>query len=255
MTVDIIGGGVREGTCGEMLASSEICSRFSRIAVLPIPTTRNGKDINGMGEPLEGLLPLASGTLFCAYGLPSAISARLCDAGAVVADVAEDEVFTLENARLTAECTLAYIMNKEERAVRDLRIGIVGYGRIGGFLLELLLFHGAFVRVYTRKSSTLISLLGNGVDAQTVAEGELSDLDILINTAPAHLFTKSQTQRAECEILELAPGENFPYAKNVTRLPSLPARAVPKSAGRLYAEAVKRILDKDAEGVCGDGKI
>lgn len=244
MTVDIIGGCVREDTCGKILSSSEVCSRFSRIAVLPIPTTRNGRDINGSGEPLDGLLDGAEGTLFCAYGLPSVIAARLCDAGAEVADVAEDERFTLENARLTAECTLAYIMNKEDRAVCDLRVGIVGYGRIGGFLLEMLLFHGACVRAYTRKSSTLLSLIGNGVDAQIVAEADLTDLDFLVNTAPARLFTVAQMQSVGCEVIELAPGDNFPYAKKVTRLPSLPAKAVPRSSGRLYAEAVKRILNE-----------
>lgn len=243
MTVDVIGGGERESACAERLSRSEIRSAFSRVIVLPIPTARNGRDVTDTDIPLGSLAELSEkGVLFCAHGLPSVEREFITERGGVVADVAEDERFVAENAALTAECTLSYIMSTSKAALSDLCVGIVGYGRIGKVLLELLLFHGARVSVYTRKDSVRMKLLEDGVDAKLIPEATLDRLDLLVNTAPASLFSKKQIESMRAEVLELAPGDNFVGAKNLTRLPSLPAKMLPKTAGRLYAEAVIRKL-------------
>lgn len=248
MTVDVIGGGERESACAERLAPSEICSNFSRVLVLPIPTARNGRDITGTDIPLASLAQLSeSGVLFCAHGLPESYKKCITELGGVVADVAEDERFVAENAALTAECTLSYIMNTRKAALADLYVGIVGYGRIGKALLELLLFHGTRVTVFTRGDSVRMKLLEDGVEAKLVPEATFDSLDVLVNTAPARLFSKKQIESISAEVLELAPGDNFKGVENLTRLPSLPAKMLPKTAGRLYAEAVVRELEKQGD--------
>ncbi len=248
MTVDVIGGGERESACAERLARLEICSSFSRVTVLPIPTARNGRDITGTDIPLASLAGLsADGVLFCAHGLPEPQKKRITELGGVVADVADDERFVAENAVLTAECTLSYIMSTSKAALADLCVGIVGYGRIGRALLELLLFHGARVTVFTRKDSVRMKLLEDGVDAKLVPEATFDSIDVLVNTAPASLFSKKQIESIRAEVLELASGDNFKGAENLTRLPSLPAKMLPKTAGRLYAEAVVRELEKQGD--------
>ncbi len=243
MTVEVLGGGKRERACAEKLSGLGIEARFLRVFVLPIPTARNGVDISGTDIPLSSLLECSEkGALFCSYGAPAVFSEGVKERGGVLADVADDEIFEEENAALTAECTLSYIMQKSRRALSDLKIGIVGYGKIGRRLLELLLFHGADVKVFTRKNSTRVALSELGVSSVLTAEADFSGLDILVNTAPARLFPSSVIRSFDGEILELAPGENFTVAKSLTRLPSLPAKMLPETGGRLYAEAVMRAL-------------
>ena len=245
MTVDIIGGGKREDTCRDLLLGSELSSGVEHAVILPIPSSRNGKTVTGTDEPLDAMIEnLKPKTLVVGYALPETVIRRLEERGAVVVDVSEDEEFAEENAKLTAECTLSHIMTHSERSLSDLRIGIVGYGRIGRELSRMLLFLGSHVSVFTRKESTRLELIFSGVDAVLVGEADLFSLDLLVNTAPASVFTRSQYENAGCEVLELASGNNLPYAKNLTRLPSLPAKMLPQSSGRLYAEAIFRALGK-----------
>ncbi len=245
MTVEVFGGGLRESSCAEHLLRIGGDLRFSRVLVLPIPTSRDGVKISDTDTRLSSLLEYASdGVLFCTYRAPSVFVREATERGALFADVAEDGVFEEENSRLTAECTLSYIMRTEKKALCDLKIGIVGYGKIGKRLLELLLFHGADVSVFTRKNSTRVALSELGVKSKLTAEADFSGLDILVNTAPAALFCPSQIKTLEACVLELAPGDNFAGVENLTRLPSLPAKLLPETGGRLYAEAVLRKLSE-----------
>lgn len=246
MTVDVLGGAEREEACADFLARFGIASEFSRVFVLPVPTSRNGRDVAACGMQLSDLIPLAGeGVLFCAYSLPDTVASEIRARGAAVADIAGDTVFTQRNAVLTAECVLSYIMSSEKRALCDMKIGIVGYGRIGTALLEMLLFHGAAATVITRKNSTRAALMELGASAELASDVRLDAFDTVVNTAPARLFTRAQYEDFGGRILELAPGDNFPYAKNLTRLPSLPAKMLPYTGGRLYAEAVCRVLGKE----------
>ena len=248
MTVDIIGGSRRESACAEILRNENELPGFSKTILLPIPSSRNGEEITGTKIKLLSLIDKdMSGVLIAGYALPSVFCSLVEEKGGALADVSYDETFTEENARLTAESTLLHIMNTCSASAEGMRIGIVGYGRIGKCLAELLLFLGARITVFTRREHTKMELLFSGVDAQLVADADFSRCDILINTAPARLFTQKQCDTLSCEVLELAPGENFPGAEKVTRLPSLPAKILPVSGGRVYARAIVRALKKGNE--------
>jgi dipicolinate synthase subunit A len=243
MTVEIIGEGGRESACRRaLLASAPFCNT-RRIVLLPIPSSRNGVTVTGTDVALVNVLD-GEGCIVAGYGLSSTFRAMAKERGFEIVDVSDDEEFTLENARLTAECTLSYIMNESSLSVSELKIGIVGYGRIGRVLTEQLLFHGADVTVFTRRESVRLELLFSGVDAALVADAVPSDLDYLINTAPAPMLTRSQCEKIGGTVLELASGDNLPWAKKLTRLPSLPAKMLPESSGRAYARAIVRAVDK-----------
>lgn len=244
MTINIIGGGGREESCAEFLRSVRLPEFVGRVTVLPIPSTRDKITVNGTGVSLYELAAQTErGTLFCAYSPPPFFSEEVEARGGFVADVCKDEEFVSENARLTAECTLSYIMSHSSLAVSDLKIAVVGYGRIGRVLLELLLFHGASVTVCTRSPSTQAMLISNGVPSLLDSEARFEGFDMLVNTAPARLFSRARLATIGCEVLELAPGDNFPEVENLTRLPSLPAKMLPKSSGRVYGAAVLRALN------------
>ena len=245
MNFEVIGGGKREAACRDSLCSRLSSGGIGRVLILPIPSSRDGTFVTGTDISLDRLSEsLSSGDILCGYGLSPSFTARLEEHGITVLDVEEDPDFIEKNAILTAECTLSYIMSGSEAALSDMRVGIIGYGRIGAALCEMLLYHGAHVTVYTRRELTRMELLFSGVSAELVAEAGLKDIDVLVNTAPARLFSRAVIEAIDCEVLELASGENLPWAKKLTRLPSLPAKMLPKSAGKLYAEALLRAYEK-----------
>ena len=127
-----------------------------------------------------------------------------------------------------------------------MKIGIIGYGRIGKILLRILLFLGAKTVVFTRSTQTRLDLCGVGIEADGSENIEkYRDLDILINTAPARLLSEEAatalTERG-CKLVELASGEALPDVSGLLRLPSIPDRVYPISAGKIYAKAILRAV-------------
>ncbi|MBR2930043.1 MAG: hypothetical protein IKC32_02325 [Clostridia bacterium] len=246
MQIIVYDKSLRAQICEEMLRGSQLLDRFMQVIILPIPTTRDGIHVSGSDVPLSEVYQLVdSQTLLIGYGIPEELSELSVGAGAAVCDCKEDERFLLSNARLTAEATLGILLSTERRSISDLSIGVVGYGRIGERLTELLLYFGADVRVFTRRQSVGEELAESGVGIGDSSSPEgLYDLDILINTAPACTFdwlTEGNIPEG-LRIIELASGDNLPPTEAVERYPSLPARCYPVTAGALFAESVERFL-------------
>ena len=182
------------------------------------------------------------GGVYLGYGLPAFFRDGLFERGATVVDAALDEDFLLGNARLTALATVGHLFMPRDRSPEELSVGVVGYGRIGRALVRCLLALGVCVRVYSTRESAVHCLCASGVDAELVKVGDpIPEVDILINTAPSQIFDVATPTPTGTDILELASGENFPGRK-ITRLPALPLRYFPVSAGRLYGEALLRAL-------------
>lgn len=213
---------------------------INRLSLLPVPSSRDGVHISGADTELKTLIPLANeGTLVAGYALAPSFVSELKSRGARVIDVSESEEFLLENARLTAEATLGIILLDYQLSPRDMKIGIIGYGRIGRELLTLLRFFGAELTLYTRRRETLKELSSLGVKALLLSPDENFTIhDLVINTSPAPLSGNF----FDTEVLELASGDNFPVGVRVKKLPSLPAIYYPKSSGKLYAKYILRSL-------------
>ena len=220
------------------------------LVILPIPSTKDGRLIHGTDIPLsESLSCVEGGSVVVAYAPPDTYLSLARDRGARVLDLSLDEDFLLENAELTAVGTLSYILKNATRAPREMKIGIIGYGRIGKALSRILLFLGCGVRIYTSKISTAISLAEDGIDSYST-EGEesfsdsLSDIDILINTAPkdmSALFSGGRIPAGK-RVIELASGNNFAGVRGIEKLPALPERAFPESAGESIFRAIRRFI-------------
>ena len=232
----------RARECAALLSKEEL--GYSSVMLLPIPTTKDGKHLSGTNIPLSFLSSEIDGeTLACGYGIPQEIfegtPCRVCD-------VSRDEEFLAENARLTAIGALGHILSSSPRAPWDLSFGVVGYGRIGSALVRYLLFFGAEVTVYSSQKEKRLALGELSVESRAAnygaGAGELSDIDILINTAPAPLLSPEDIRKnPHLRIIELASGENFPRDADVLRLMALPSRMYPESAGRAYYRSIMRM--------------
>ncbi len=220
------------------------------VCLFPIPTVTpaDERHIRGTTIPLASLA--APATLAVGYGLPADFTQAMHREGGYTADVAEDGVFTQDNAYLTALGTLSYLLDRLPTAPDELRIGIIGYGRIGQALCRLLIPLGAHLRVYTRRDDVRCTLGACGIDsADSRAPLCLDGLDVLINTAPAPGLFDTLPPSLPAVIIDLASGKTLPTDLIHIRLPSLPARAFPSSAGRALARCVLRM----AEGRIAEG--
>ena len=153
---------------------------FSRLIILPIPTTRDKIHISNTETPLSHISEyIGNGTFLAGYGIPADLKREATRREAAIYDGAEDEEFLLENARITAHGVLGRILTETGRDIGELTVGIIGYGRIGSALAELLLFLGAGVRIYSKSQNKLCMLAEAGALAEEICkEGDFSDLNI-----------------------------------------------------------------------------
>lgn len=232
----------RAESCIEYLKGAACVDSVDRVILLPIPTTRDNSAVLNTNIYINDVLKeVKCGDVVSCYGLPTNYLEAARERGARVIDLAFDEDFLYENAELTALCTLGILLNTTDRSPRDLSVGVVGYGRIGKRLTNVLLYLGARVRVYTSREATRIDLCEYGVaSAASTERADLSGLDILINTAPAVIFGRDAVP-PDLRVIDLASGDNFP-GRDVERYPSVPAKMLPFSAGRAWGRAIERFI-------------
>ena len=196
----------------EAAESASVADSVKRIILLPIPSSRDGVHISGKDILLSDLAESVSpGDLAVGYGIPKDILSAFSSRGALVFDAGECEEFLLENARITADGAIGYILSSFKRTPKDMTFGVIGYGRIASILVRYLLFFGARVRVYTSKEKTRLSLGECGVETVGIdyeRKIDTSDIDVLINTAPRDMRTVLSGGCRE-GIIELASGNNF----------------------------------------------
>ena len=82
------------------------------------------------------------------------------------------------------------------------------------------------------------------IDYASAALEDLDELDVLINTAPTPLANCFEGRRIPrgLSVIELASGKNFDGVEGVIKLPSIPERSYPKTAGRAYFHAIQRYV-------------
>lgn len=239
MIIRTFGGGRRLSECERTVALGLFGDK--RIFITPIPTTRDKIYITGSDVRLTELLTmLRSGDVVAGYNLPIEFLTIAEKKGALVYDGATDERFLKENAELTARGTVGYILTHCDRDISDMSVGIVGYGRIGSDLVRWLLLYGAKIRVFTNRDQVMEELGRMEIGASYPYESDkLSELDLLINTAPARQIDVSHLSE-KCRIIDLASGNIFDPDDRLIKLSSVPENYYPITSGRLYGEGILR---------------
>lgn len=254
MEILSFGVGARIEICAAALRGMSLSSdgAVERLIILPIPTTRDGVYITGTETELSALLDLLDeGTLLAGYGIPRWLREAVISRDGAVYDCGEDEGFLLENAKITAHGTLGRMLTETGRDVSELTVGIIGYGRIGSTLAELLLFLGAGVRIYSESREKIRMLVEAGALVEELSpEADFSGLDIIINTAPESLITEERVGElidGGTHFIELASGKNY-SDERIVRMASIPDKMYPLSAGRLYARSIARAIRQIKNG-------
>ncbi len=159
-------------------------------------------------------------------------------------DLLNDATYLAKNAAITAECALQVAANYLNTTFADSRILILGWGRIGKCLSQLLKANGCNVTVAARNIAdrAILNALGyNTLDYSDIPAAP-STYDILFNTVPQQRIDSGILNLWKgCIKLDLAsvPGiacDNVIYARG------LPGKYAPKSSGKLIAESVQSAL-------------
>ena len=243
---------------GWMAGSVQDAARGADCVILPLPAWGKGGLLNSpmsAGEfSMEEILnAVAEKTPVCAGMADDRLKELALRRDLELHDYLKREELAVENAVATAEGAVDVLIRETESTLRDSRVLIVGFGRIGKVLAHRL--HGmcAAVAVSARSFGDRAWISAYGYEAaDTYAMDEaLEKADIVVNTVPAMVLGAEQLKRlrpgALCVDLASKPGGvDFPAAsqlgiKTVWAL-SLPGKTAPRSSGRVIRDTIYNIL-------------
>ena len=229
--------------------------------ILPLPATLDGVTLNSENEERIKLnkileyadVPFFGGKLSESFRLAASARTRK------VIDYFETESLQIKNALPTAEGAISIAMQNLKRTLVGARAAVIGYGRIGKTLADLLLKLGARVTVAARNEQQLAYAQIAG--AKTVRIGSDSsslklpdEYDVIFNTVPAGLFDAAQIGKLpeNTLLIDLASppgGVDFAAAKEagiraIWAL-SLPGRYAPEDAGRIIGETLLELFERE----------
>lgn len=171
-------------------------------------------------------------------------------------DLLRDEEYLAEIAYLTAEGAVSAAMNASDAAVLGLNCMVVGWGRIGRALTEILLALGAHVTVLTRRLGTHREIEGIGAHAADTLDvsNEIAGKRLVFSTPPSMVVDRGALLHADARalVIDLASppyGVDLDAARELNlrawREPALPGRYCPENAARAIYLALLRggVLD------------
>lgn len=226
--------------------------RCARNAVMNYPPKLNAEMLTY--EEILDALPEDANIYLCGPGTPENIPGRRR-----IHNLWTDEALLMENAYLTAEGAVAAAMQTGACAIKDVECLVIGWGRIGRALTEILVGLRARVTVASRSEAGRNRAVERG--AEVVATEKLSEAlpgkRIVFSTPPCMVLDRETLRRADRDalIIDLASppyGVDLRAAWNLGirawREPGLPGRYCPESAGRALMDALFRAEEKGSVG-------
>lgn len=162
-----------------------------------------------------------------------------------VHDLLKDEEYQRDIAWMTAEGAVAAAMGRTGRAIRGSSCMIVGWGRIGRALTEILVGLGADVTALTRRTAATHEILACGAHCRETQHADrlISGMDFVFSTAPAMVIDKNalKNARKNAVIIDLA---SPPYGVDIEAAAECGARAwrEPGVPGRYCSENAARAI-------------
>ena len=162
-------------------------------------------------------------------------------AGMVTVDLLQDAGYVAENAAITADCALRIALRTLPVVLRGCPALVIGWGRIGKCLADLLRSVGAAVTVAARKETdrAILRALGyTAVDTQGLTPVPEA-YRIIYNTVPAPVLEGPRDPK--CIRIDLASQQGI-TGSNVIWALGLPGKDAPESSGLLIADTILRII-------------
>lgn len=159
-------------------------------------------------------------------------------------DLLQDPLYLAENAAITAHCAIRIAMDILPCTLQNCPVLVVGWGRIGKALADLLKKLGANVSVAVRKESDRAMLLALGYDSEILTPPAygLARYRLIFNTVPAMVLPEAWLEycQPDCLKIDLASVPGIGGA-DVVWARGLPNKYAPETSGALIARTVLRL--------------
>ena len=191
--------------------------------LLPVPTLDGQGHIKGDGTLEEVWAKVPAATII-GGNLPP-LPGRVC------IDLLQDEVFICQNAHITAHCAMALAAEHLDTTFRDCRCLILGWGRIGKCLAEVMGRLEARVSVAARNPRDRAILEALGYESMSPGAIDPAAYDLIFNTAPELLLPDCKGSALKIDLAS-KPGIT---GSDVIWARGLPGKMAPAAAGKLMA--------------------
>lgn len=156
-------------------------------------------------------------------------------------DLLQSDDYLAQNAAITAHCAIKIALSVLPRILSDCPVLVVGWGRIGKCLAQLLRRMGAQVTVAARKGADRAVIQALGFRTTAIPLNSKQSYRVVFNTAPAPIFFPA-SGREDCLKIELASSEGL-TGNDIVIARGLPGKEAPESSGQLIAQTIHQILN------------
>ena len=231
----------------------------SKIVLGPIPFTSNGNTIN---TPFSTKKILVSeffenmhGKMLLVGGIKQDIYEVCSQKDIKVIDILKREELAVLNAISTAEGTIKIAIEETSKTLHGSNVLIMGFGRIGKILSNMLKGLGANVSCEARKNSDLAWIKAYGYKPIPLSDlkENLNKFDIIINTIPYIVLDKEKLEnvRNDALVIDLAsnPGGVDRVAIKEKKIKfiwalSLPGKVAPITSAEFIKETLYNIYNE-----------
>lgn len=232
------------------------------ILLMPTPFSSDGKNLfqkKQTSSPLslEELFRLIpEHTVIFYNGMSTLFQERLEALGCILHSLSDCPEFSKENATLTAEGLLSEVIRYTPFSLQNTVTLLLGYGRCGNAIGTL--FSTLDTRIYVLEKDVAKQMQAeeNGLLALSASEKKtiLPHCDYIINTIPENVLTEEELKLlpGNCHIFDIASAP-FGFSSDITygyslpyfRLPGLPGKSSPKTAGIVIGKTIERMIHHD----------
>ncbi len=197
---------------------------------------------------------MSGSALFCVF-IDNIIGKYLSCKDVKVIKLFDDEILAMQNAYLTAEGSMAYIIQNTHVSLKNSNILILGYGRLGKTLTKLLKDIDATVYVGTNPVEEIAQakVVANYVCNISNCKKHFPYFNVIVNTVPAKILNLEELSHInrDCFILDLASnpgGLDYDAAAklglNTMHALGVPGKTSPKTAAEYIRESIYKTILK-----------
>lgn len=158
--------------------------------------------------------------------------------------------FAIENNYITCEGIIERLVNLSTRAIYGSNTIIIGYGRLGQILANILKSMKVHVIIAARSPKDRTTAKVNGFTPIHLTDlcSTINQVDFVINTVPVEVIDHTCIDAIENDDLIILDASSKPYGfdldyankKNIAAfiLPQIPGKVAPKSSGEIMAKYI-----------------
>ena len=282
--ISIIGGDLRIVKLAEMLAKDEFelytyaidkaeslkkikniiqCDTIEEtikngdIIVGSIPLSSNNLEVNtpfsDKTVSLQELAEKIKGKTFIAGNIKKDFLDLTKDSNTKIIDLLDREELVVLNTISTAEGAIQIAMEETTRTIHESNVLVLGFGRVGKILANMLKGIGANVFCEARKNVDLAWIKAYGYEPIRLNELEnsLGKFNIIINTIPSIVLEEKQLEKVnkDCLIIDLASNPGGIDRNSAKKLGiktiwalSLPGKVAPLTSAEFIKDTIYNIL-------------